>query len=89
MADFDLKDIQTAGSSGLDALFEREPSIVTAAKTPRIRVASLQQLKPFQRTSAETLVHKSDRDLWTIKKEADGAMYIERLFDDNGKPLKG
>ena len=88
MADFDLKDIQTAGSSGLDALFEREPQIVQP-RTARIRVASLQQLKPFERTSSETLVHRSERDLWAIRKEADGNMYIERLFDDSGNPLKG
>lgn len=88
MADFDLSDIQTAGSCGLDALFEREPQIVQP-KTARVRVASVQQLKPFTRLSAETLVHKSQRDLWALRKEADGNLYIERLFDDNGKPLKG
>jgi hypothetical protein len=88
MADFDLGSIQTAGSSGIDALFEREPQIVRP-KTARVRVASVQQLKPFARLSAETLIHKSERDLWAIKKEADGNLYIERLFDDNGSPLKG
>ena len=88
MADFDLKDIQTSGSSGIDALFQREPEIIEP-RLARIRVASVQQLKPFTRLSAETLVHRSERDLWAIRKEADGNLYIERLFDDNGKPLKG
>ena len=41
------------------------------------------------RISAETLIHKSTTDLWALKKEADGKFYIERLFDDNGEPLKG
>ena len=88
MADFDFKDFETAGSCGLDALFEREPHIVQP-KTARVRVASVQQLKPFERISAETLVHRSQRDLWALRKEADGNMYIERLFDDSGTPLKG
>ena len=88
MADFDLGSIQTAGSCGLDALFEREPQMVQP-RAASVRVASVQQLKPFTRLSAETLIHKSQRDLWALRKEADGNLYIERLFDDNGKPLKG
>ena len=88
MADFDLGQIQTSGASGIDALFEREPQMIMAARPKRMRVASLQQLVGFQRVSAETLVHKSNRDLWSLKKEGD-KFYIERLFADNGQPLKG
>jgi hypothetical protein len=88
MADFDLGQIQTSGASGIDALFEREPQMITAARPKRMRVASLQQLSGFQRISAETLVHKSDRDLWSLKQEGE-KFYIERLFADNGQPLKG
>jgi hypothetical protein len=88
MIDYDLGQIQSSGASGIDALFEREPQLV-ATNRPKIRVASLSQLSGFQRVSAETLIHKSDRDLWSLKKEGDGKFYIERLFDDNGTPLKG
>ncbi len=86
MPDFDLGQMQVSGSSGLDALFKREPQLV---RPTRRKVASLQDLQGFVRLSAETLVHKSERDLWTLQKEADGKYYIERLFDDNGSPLKG
>jgi hypothetical protein len=89
MIDYDLGQIQSSGASGIDALFEREPQLVAASGPKRIRVASLQQLSSFQRVSAETLVHKSDRDLWALKKQGDGKFFIERLFDDAGKPLKG
>jgi hypothetical protein len=89
MVDYDLGQIQSSGASGLDALFEREPQLVASNQPKRIRVASLQQLSGFQRVSAETLVHKCERDLWSLKKESDGKFYIERLFDDNGTPLKG
>lgn len=86
--DFDLGQVEISGSSGLDALFQREAHIVSPHKTARVKVASIQDLKPFTRLSTETLIHKSDRDLWALKKEADG-YFIERLFDDNGEPLKG
>jgi len=34
------------------------------------------------------LVHKSTKDLWTVKLAEDGTYDIERLFDDDGNPLK-
>lgn len=36
----------------------------------------------------DTLVHKATRDLWSLS-ENEGQFVIERLFDDNGGPLKG
>ena len=84
---FDLGSMQMQGSAGLDALFSREPQLVQPAK--KVRLASINQLQPFVRLSADTLIHKSNRDLWAIKKEADGSMVIERMFDDSGAPLKG
>ena len=36
-----------------------------------------------------TLVHKSTQDLWSMKVSEDGKSFdVERLFDDNGNPLK-
>lgn len=87
MADFDMSMFQTAGSSGIDALFENEPKLVTP--TSRVRVASIRDLAPFMRISSDTLVHKSQQELWSLTKEADGSYFISRLFDDNGEPLKG
>ena len=90
MADFDFSQFETSGSSGIDALFQREASLVTPVPgSHKRRVASLRDLAGFTRVSAETLVHKSDRDLWAICREANGSFVIERLFDDNGTPLKG
>lgn len=90
MSTFDLGKLQVSGASGLDALFEREPAMLRPhQRSGRTRVASVSQLQGFTRLSAETLIHKSDKDLWSIQKEADGQFYIERLFDDNGHPLKG
>lgn len=88
MRDFDLGQIQVTASSGLDALFEQEPQLVRPTRSMRRRVASLNDLDAFSRVSADTLIHKSDKDLWSIGKEADGSFYIQRLFDDR-EPVKG
>lgn len=94
--DYNLGEVQAGGSTGMDAFFAAEPGIVTptgdavvktASKT-RIKVGSLQQLSAFTRLSAETLIHRSTQDLWAIK-EAEGTYYIERLFNDDGSPIKG
>lgn len=101
---FKLNQIQTTAASGMDAFFESEPQLVTplksqstplqASETPkktaakaRVKVGSLSQLTGFERASAETLIHKSTKDLWTITREGN-EYYIERLFQDNGDPLK-
>jgi hypothetical protein len=86
MQDFDLKDIQISGATGLDVLFQREEHILRPYGR---KVASLKDLHQFVRLSSDILIHKSDRDLWALKKEGDGNYFIERLFDDNGEPLKG
>ena len=89
MEDFDLAQMEISGATGLDALFQREEHIVSPQATGRTRVASLRDLHHFIRLSSDMLIHKSDRDLWALKKEGDGSFFIERLFDDNGEPLKG
>lgn len=95
MSNYKLNDIQGSVGTGLDAFFASEPSIVSphgqktaAAKPARVKVGSLTQLNGFQRLSSEVLVHKSTQDLWAIKREG-AEYYIERLFQDNGQPLKG
>jgi len=39
-------------------------------------------------TGESTLVHKATQDLWSMKVSEDGKYDVERLFDDNGNPLK-
>ena len=91
MAEFDFSKLEMSGATGLDALFQREAQILSPHKTSegRKKVASIQDLSGFVRLSSDTLIHRSDRDLWALKKEADGNYFVERLFDDNGAPLKG
>jgi hypothetical protein len=87
--DFDLNSIESSGETGIDSFLKaNSESAIPMRKTAsmKVRVASLEQLDPFHRLSAETLVHKSTRDLWTVTREADG-LYIQRLFDEE-TPLK-
>lgn len=84
---FDLGGFEVQGSFGLDSFLEREPNIVTPSKGMR-RVASIQDLNGFIRLSNDTLIHKAERDLWTISRQSDGSMFVQRMFNDNGEPLK-
>lgn len=53
----------------------------------KMRVASLGDLTQFLRIAEDALVHKATRDLWSVSR--DGSEFvIERLFSDNGSPLK-
>lgn len=84
--DYDLGEISSS-SSGLDS-FLGDKSSTSLPKTARVKVASLDQLEGFVRTASDTLIHKSDKDLWSLQKDANGDYYIERLFDGDA-PLKG
>jgi len=95
MSDFKMDNFQTGGATGMDALFATEPQIVSPVgqakpvQAPKsIKVASLQQLSDFTRASADTLIHKSTNELWAIRKDGED-YHIERLFQDDGTPLKG
>src|SRR5262245_44528567 len=100
MSDFDLGNMQVT-NGGLDSFLGDNSELVTpctalpkqaaAAQTSsgRVKVASLAQLSGFVRTAEDTLVHKSERDLWSLRKDAQGDFYIERMFDEQGAPLEG
>ncbi len=85
--DFNFSEFQSPVATGMDSFFASNPEIVTPVQ--RRKVASIQDLKGFDRVSNETLIHKADRDLWSLKRNTDGSMFVERMFDDFGKPLKG
>lgn len=93
MSNFKFEGMET-GATGMDAFFENEPSTISpfgqkaaAAKPARVKVASLSQLEGFTRTASNTLINKSTKDLWSIKREGNDFV-IERQFAD-GSPVKG
>lgn len=66
----------------------------TAANIPadvnRFKVSSLGDITSFlTKISSDTLVHKSQKDLWSFSKGADGGVTVQRLFTSNGEALKG
>lgn len=88
--DFDYSDF-SFNAGGEAEICPMDLALVTpkqASVQRKIRVASLEELKSFTRVANETLVHKIDRDLWTIKAEG-GGLVIERMFDETGEPIKG
>lgn len=68
---------------------EEKKSASTEKCASRKKVASLEQLSGFVRTASDTLVHKSNQDLWSLQKDANGEFFIERKFDNTGGPVKG
>lgn len=61
-------------------------------KRHSVRVASLGDLDGFLCLGSATddegdLVHKATNDLWSFRRDGDDYV-IERLFDENGQPLK-
>ena len=54
-----------------------------------IRVSSLGDLTQFLKKAEGKLVNTSTNDLWSYSKDAEGNFVVERLFDDEGEPLKG
>lgn len=90
---FEMSKISTA-SSGMDYYLAGTLDSVNVFEKPALptrtyRVASAEQLKGFVRVAeTDTLIRMSAQDLWQIKMGEDGSVYIERLFDGDGKPLK-
>jgi len=59
------------------------------ARSMRMVVSDLGDLSSFFASSkhGDDLVHKATKDLWAVKKQGENYV-IERLFSENGKPLK-
>jgi len=67
-------------------------TIESARKTAnavRMVVADLGDLSAFfvSGSSGEDLVHKATKDLWSLRKDGDNYV-VERLFSEDGEPLK-
>lgn len=63
----------------------------------RIRVSSLEDLSQFvrvadgvfaRRSANDDLVRQSEQDLWALNETEEGELVIERVFDDDGDPIK-
>lgn len=92
--DFDMGSV-VMQYSGMDSFLGGEEvqdlRELTASEAPRgkrIRVASVEQLSGFTRVANDTLIRKSERDLWSLAQTDEGEWVIERLFDEDGNPLK-
>ena len=74
-----LREAQETDDCGLDQFLSPD----------KVKVASLGDLAGFFRLSNDTLVHKAQKDLWSIKEYKNGSMVIVRLFNSNdNEPLK-
>ena len=94
--DFDLG-AMTVTSSGMDDFLAGEADYAGAfsefesaisGEVDRIRIASVEDLKGFERVaSTDTLIRRSEQDFWRLAQDENGEYFIERLFDEEGNPL--
>lgn len=55
----------------------------------KIKLSSIDDFFDFYRIGNNTLVHKAEKDLWTVAENGKGEVIIERLFDPTTKePLR-
>ena len=101
LKEFDLEEVRSP-SSGLDHFFEEKSVESTttvgsklASKTTgegipnRLKVSSPSELEGFQKISnSDKLIRMSEKDLWAIEENEEEGWVIERLFDEDGEPLK-
>lgn len=94
--DFDLGALEVQ-ASGMDSFLGEEEADIqdlrdlvagNSNQKQKVRVANVTQLSGFTRVASDTLIRKSERDLWSLTQSEDGDWIIERLFDEDGKPLK-
>ena len=66
-----------------------EPSLKQASRVRRsfIEFGSISEMFTQAKTGSSDLVHKATKDLWSFS-EAGGEFVIERLFSEDGNPLK-
>lgn len=84
--DYNLSSIEGNEATGLDS-YLGGGTVKTASA--RVKIASLGDLDGFLRTSSDTLIHKAQGDLWSIQRTSSGELFVERMFDGEGEPLKG
>jgi hypothetical protein len=98
--DGDIRRI-TLSSSGMDAFLVEIPEApdvslhdlfidrrASQVPTETRKISGAHDLQGFSRIASDTLIRHSGRDLWKLREGEDGDFYIDRLFDDNGEPLK-
>jgi len=88
---FDFGEPSPRGEFTVDSLTACDTGIdgyLSSGRETR-RVAGMKDLSGFMRVGSNLLVNKSTRDLWTLKKDANGNFIIERIESgEDENPLK-
>ena len=84
-----LRNAEEADVCGMDEFIEPK-KVESQEKLPdKVKVAGLGDLSDFFRIANNTLVHKSEKDLWRISESEKDGCFIERLFNpDTKEPIR-
>ena len=63
-------------------------SVLEKKKVDLKKISSIDDLAGFIRISNDTLINKSNKDLWKVEEDDDGNLLVYRLFDSNESLLK-
>ena len=75
--------------AGVDApVMARTGSLKVTGKPKSAMTRRVASVSSFTRLASDGLVRSADNDFWNLRKCEDGSFLIERLFDDDGNPLK-
>jgi len=68
--------------------FLRKASVKVSNLDDFVFLSGNATMQAFASEEDNQLVHKATKDLWTVKIGDDGSFDVERLFDEDGNPLK-
>lgn len=71
-SEYDIIDLNTKSASSIDNFLDSNKFL---------KVSSM-DLTDFMKISEDTLIHKSNKDLWEMFSDKEGNIYIKRMFDD-------
>jgi len=73
---FMLDDLNSRTSSSIDGFLSDNTHDV-------IKVSSSMDLTDFMKVSEDTLIHKSNKDIWKVMKDKSGAVFIKRMMEED------
>lgn len=80
-----LRNAEEADTCGMDEFIEPKKAESQEKLPDKVKLAGLGDLSNFFRISNNTLVHKSEKDLWRISESEKDGCFIERLFNPETK----
>jgi len=74
--DANIDDLNSRTSSAIDGFLSDNTNNI-------IKVSSSMDLTDFMKVSDDTLIHKSNKDIWKVLKDKSGNVFIKRMMEED------